>query len=273
MKRNFINKRIIVATTIWEDELIIDKSLVNLKLIFFKAETTLMKNGYLYKYIVVLLSVVFLSELICSCTKLECPTLIDSSAFIRITIPSYRITNVQVQSLPDYTDSTSLSVLALTESIEIRPDTIIYTNDISRTYFKFDFSDVPTGVTIGKATLTLFTDDTAESLKEVVSIGQPIDLEPRTMIMKRISSSWSAATLSWNNQPVLDASNPTNILFTGSDSCSINITDIAQYQYSNSTQNYGVVLQLALENANNGQAFYSVKGPASLRPKLIVEYY
>ncbi len=220
-----------------------------------------------------------LAVLTFSCTKTECPPtvtsglVIDSNSFIKINIPTSRISTFQVQSNNSYTDSTSISILANTVSISITPDTIIYTYNISRAYFKLNYSDVPKGFTIGKATLLLFTDDTAMSLISGVNIG--IDtIKAGTMALKRITSSWNPATLSWNNQPFSDTSNQAIIPFSKANTtCLIDFTKIAKNQYNDSINNNGMVLELITEVASRGQVFYSEKGPVSVRPQIKIEYY
>jgi hypothetical protein len=115
---------------------------------------------------------------------------------------------------------------------------------ITRGLFSFDLSSIPTTATVLSATLSLYSDS-------VPLNGNLVDANYGTgdsIVIRQVTSSWNAATVTWPTQPSTTTANQVLIPATTESSLdlpSINVTGIVSNQVSTGT-NYG--FQLALQD-------------------------
>jgi len=142
---------------------------------------------------------------------------------------------------------------------------------IGRAAIKFDLAAIPTSATIVSANLFLYSNTPPEN-------GNLIDANfgtTNSLFLQQITSSWTAGSATWFNQPTVTATNQVAIPATTQSSLDLNI-DVKNMVASmvNSNANYGFLLRLENEVTYNSRMFVSSYHPtkAAKRPKLVILY-
>lgn len=215
-----------------------------------------MKPVYFLKFFILLNLVIFIA----SC-KHDCPDPVDSTTYVatlRDGIEDSYISSHYPTTNPS--NDKGLEVVSWTEN----------GNWFTRkSYIKFDYSSIPAGATIKKATLTLHPDT-------LRWIGGHSTLDgPNNWFLRRVTSDWQESTITWNNQPNDDVS--TQLSLPGSTSYkqtfTIDVTNFVKDEITTPATAFGFMMQLANETNYNGLSFASSEHTSSnLRPTLEIEY-
>jgi hypothetical protein len=115
---------------------------------------------------------------------------------------------------------------------------------ISRAYFRFDLSSIPSNATIDKATFNIYGDKNDGRVQAASN--------PDSILISRITASWDESTLTWNNAPAVTASMHSAVMQNSDDFpvYSFMVTDIVKYWKANPTENYGLRIALKSEQPN-----------------------
>ena len=143
--------------------------------------------------------------------------------------------------------------------------------EINRTYIKFDYADLPANAVIISAQLSLYANPTPIA-------GNFTDADfgnANAMFIQRITTDWSPASISWNNQPTSTSANQVSIPQTVSnfeDNINIDVTNLVSDMTVNG--NYGFALKLQNENNifNIRQYASSYNAESGKMPKLVIYY-
>jgi hypothetical protein len=146
-----------------------------------------------------------------------------------------------------------------------------WTNDglfnTSRALLAFDFSAIPTGTMIKKATLSLFW------IKYMNLTGQTGD---NAFSILKISEPWNEQTVTWNNQPDTSSLYKISVSKSMTENHSytdIDITPMVQDMISNPSGNYGFMFKLDEEFPYKLVVLASSDfSDKSRRPKLVVYF-
>ena len=134
----------------------------------------------------------------------------------------------------------------------------------------FDFSSIPSGMKIDSAFLSLYSVDRNYGL----FMHRNTD-GPNAESIRRVTSPWSEATVTWNNAPSTTSINQVALAPSTSstqDYVNINVTNLIS-DIHNSTTNYGMLFRQQIESNYRSLNFFSSVAPDSLkRPKLVVHY-
>ncbi len=136
---------------------------------------------------------------------------------------------------------------------------------------KFDMSSIPANAIILSAKLTLYSNPTPLNGDLVHANSGP----DNTTLIQRVTSSWTAATVKWVNQPAVTTTNQIVIPHTTQpflDLVDMDVKTLVQSMVT-SNANYGFLIRLQTENIYNSRIFASsFYSNQSLHPKLVVEY-
>jgi hypothetical protein len=141
-----------------------------------------------------------------------------------------------------------------------------------KAFIQFDLSSVPANAVIQSATYTLYANTTT-------LFGTPAGTSTfgtaNACYVKRVTSSWTEAGLTWNNQPTVTSID--QVLLPQSTSANqnydLNVTTFVQFWVQNPSQNYGMDLEIITPNTYNGHLFCSSDhSDASKHPKLVICY-
>lgn len=140
----------------------------------------------------------------------------------------------------------------------------------NRTVMNFDLSAVPANATIVSATLTLYGTGFINSLL-------PGHFGNNTAYLKRITSSWSENSVTWNSAPQTTNVNQVSVpaSTSASQDYSILVTALVQDMLANPSSSFGFHLGLQTENPNSPAAllFHSSDASDSTKwPKLEIIY-
>ncbi|HEY6956839.1 MAG TPA: DNRLRE domain-containing protein, partial [Flavisolibacter sp.] len=131
-------------------------------------------------------------------------------------------------------------------------------------------SSIPSSATITSAKLTLFSTTTPLNGDLIHANSGP----DNTMLIQRVTGSWSEATTNWANQPGGDAASQIVIPHTTQpflDLVDIDVTNQVKAMVAGS--NNGFLLKLQTEAIYNSRLFYSMKAAdTTKRPRLVVQY-
>ncbi len=145
------------------------------------------------------------------------------------------------------------------------------TNGLERSFMDFNFSQIPSGVTITNAELSLY--DPADTH---VSNYHYNDNGSNSAILQRITSSWDENTISWENQPASTNINEVSldeINQEHQDLIDINVTQLVQDIIDNPSSSFGFLIKLQTETKYRSMSFASSDHPdLTKHPKLKVCY-
>jgi hypothetical protein len=136
-------------------------------------------------------------------------------------------------------------------------------------YLNFDFSGVPPGAEVGRATLTLTGGDSApDSL-----FGESTLSGDNTAVISRVTSAWDEATLTWNTQPAITAEGAVTIGPSLSPDQVLDVDVTAQVRAMlSSGQPHGFAFQLVDEQYYRSMMFAaSNQSNAATRPSLTLK--
>ena len=140
-----------------------------------------------------------------------------------------------------------------------------------RGLFKFDLSAIPSNATVVSAKLTLFSNPTPDNGDLINANSGPNNV----MLIQRVTSSWTPATVKWINQPSSTTQDQIVIPHTNSsflDLTEVNVTNLVKSMIG-SNPNYGFLIRLQTEQIYNSRIFCSSFYPnAAKHPKIVIEY-
>lgn len=140
-----------------------------------------------------------------------------------------------------------------------------------RVYLMFDYSNIPTGSTIVSAKLSLYANPNPLA-------GNFVDANYGTansFTIQRVTSSWTSASVSWNNQPATTTTNQTivpNSTSSFQNSVDIDVTQLVKDMQQNGNNGFG--MRLVTESYYNIRQYISSynTSDASKHPKLVIQY-
>jgi hypothetical protein len=144
------------------------------------------------------------------------------------------------------------------------------TPTVTRSLIAFDISSIPANSTIISATLSLYYYNSGNTIGHSQSSGSD------ACWLRRITSSWSESTVTWNNLPSTTTVNQVNIPASGNDTASypnINVTALITDIYNNPTTSDGMMLELQTEQYYRSLLFASSNNSnPALRPRISITY-
>jgi hypothetical protein len=206
-----------------------------------------------------------------SCKKPHCPEPISSN--VPLQLRSYIVT-LQPGSEGKDAHLTSLSPSQNTGAstyLHTRAWTVNGNLSLENGIIQFDYSSIPAGAKITKATLTFF----ADTILNTGSVGHSQLSGPNNWTLKRVTQTWDESTVTWANTPATD---PTNMLqCTASTSAFENyvldVTSFVQDEIFHPTAYFGFLMQI-----NNQVPYRAINFCSSdnqdptLHPKMVIEY-
>lgn len=143
----------------------------------------------------------------------------------------------------------------------------------ARGVMKFDLSGISTGTTILGAFLTLRASGPTGGTGAVTSVGH---VGTNASKLKRITSSWSANTVTWNTMPTTTATNQVSLATSSStlqDYVNVNVTALVQDMVDAPSTSHGIMIQLDTETTTRGMLFFSSEiADATEHPLLTIVY-
>lgn len=142
---------------------------------------------------------------------------------------------------------------------------------IWHTYIDFDWSALPAGAQVLSATLTLYgvsTGGTDLSSHACLSGNN-------NSIVRRVTSPWDEATMTWNTQPITTALNEVAVpaLCIPNENVAIDLKTLVQDIIDNPGAGFGFQISLATEQHYRSLIFGSSEHPdSSKRPRLTIKY-
>ena len=139
-----------------------------------------------------------------------------------------------------------------------------------RSLVKFDLSSISSNATILSAKLSLYSSLTPKN-GDLIHANFGTN---NTMLLQRTLTSWSPATITWQNQPAGDASSQIVIPHTNQSFLDLPDLDVtSQVQAMIQNGNFGFLMKMQTEVIYNSRIIASSKyADASLHPKLVVQY-
>jgi hypothetical protein len=141
-----------------------------------------------------------------------------------------------------------------------------------RSLLKFDLSSIPQASTIESANLYLY------SYPNPVPDGNLVDANfgsNNSMVLQRVTSDWSASTITWFNQPASTTQDQVSVAHTASTTLdlTLDVTNVVRTMVSTNA-NYGFFMKLQNETPYASRIFVSSHSslPSSKFPKLVVVY-
>jgi hypothetical protein len=140
-----------------------------------------------------------------------------------------------------------------------------------RGVFKFDLASVPVSATIISAKLSLYSNPTPLN----GNLIEPNAGSNNAMLIQRVTSTWTASTVKWNNQPSTTTTNQILIPHTNQamlDLIDVDVKDLVQAMVSGNA-NHGFLIKLQNETIYNSRIFCSsFHSNSNKHPKLIIQY-
>lgn len=141
---------------------------------------------------------------------------------------------------------------------------------LEKSIIQFDYSAIPSGAKITKATLTFF----ADTVLNTGSLGHSTLNGPNDWTLKRVTQSWNESTVTWNTEPKTDS---ISIKCASSTSpfqnYEFDLTKWVKDEVANPNAYYGFLMQI-----NNQQPYRAINFCSSdnqiptSRPKMVIEY-
>lgn len=143
---------------------------------------------------------------------------------------------------------------------------------IARSFIAFDLSYIPSGMAIDSAFLSLYAFDVPNT-----RLGTHRNSSgPNGIWVRKVTSAWNEATITWNNAPSTTATNQVALAPSTSsmqDYLGIDVTALINDLYQNPSTDFGLQTILQNENYYRSLNFYSSDAVDSLkRPKLEIHY-
>lgn len=143
-----------------------------------------------------------------------------------------------------------------------------------RAAFKFDLSSIPSTATVMSAKLSLYSNPTPTNGHHPDDLGANSGSN-NAMLIQRITTSWTANAVTWNNQPASTNSHQVIIPHTSAaflDLIDIDVTQLITDMTGTNTNN-GFMIRLQNEVIYNSRVFCSsFYTTAEKHPKLVVTY-
>jgi hypothetical protein len=202
-----------------------------------------------------------------SCKKHECP------------MPDSTTTTVYVATLQPGSEGKDALLSGLSPasnygnylSLHARAWTVGGSLSLEKGILQFDYSSIPAGATITKATLTLYADTT----ENYGTVGHSTLSGPNDWTLKRVTQAWSETSVTWNTEPTTDNVNVIQCAASTSPSQAyvFDLTSWVKDEILNPTSYYGFLMQINNQTPYRAIYFYSSDHPySSLHPKMVVEY-
>lgn len=140
----------------------------------------------------------------------------------------------------------------------------------TRGIFKFDMSTIPANATILSAKLSMY------SMPNPL-LGNFIDANfgpANSLFIERVTSSWSTASITWQNQPGTDIASAVSIPTTNQSFLDLRDIDVKNLVAPmTASNNYGFKVRLQNESIYNIRVFCSSRhADATKHPKLVITY-
>jgi len=142
-----------------------------------------------------------------------------------------------------------------------------------RTMLKFDLGEIPANATIESATLYFYSDPSVTSSSAWNGNSQLSG--SNAIYLEKVTQSWSANTVTWNNQPPSTTSGREWVgpSTSSTENITINIKDLVQGWVSNPSGNHGLKMFLDTEVHYRARNYASTNHANSgLHPKLVITY-
>jgi hypothetical protein len=140
----------------------------------------------------------------------------------------------------------------------------------TRALFRFDLKALPKNAVVTSAKLHLF----AKKNNLNGHTGTPMYGDNNTCVIQRVTSTWKASSIGWNNQPYVSGEGIKVLKKTNYQAKNfvVDITDFARRWVRDPSSNYGMLLRLQNEQQMNSMIFESGKGAPSRQPMLEICY-
>jgi hypothetical protein len=142
---------------------------------------------------------------------------------------------------------------------------------LTRGLLAFNLTSIPTNAVITDAKLSLYCNTTSDHTQLHSSLSGS-----NSSYLQKITSSWSEAGVTWNNQPTTTSTGQITLAQSTTSTenyLNIDIDALVQDWVSNPSSNYGVLLRLITESHYRSLIFASSDhGDSTKRPKLEITY-
>ena len=145
--------------------------------------------------------------------------------------------------------STACLVIAVTSCTNVRN---------ARTYVKFDLSSLPAGATIESATIQM--------------VGGPTTISSTPVTARRVTSSWSESTMTYNSRPSTSSSGVVTGASVASGGTEVLTLDVTAMVAARGTATIANGWELRPNGTNDSWWYSSEWGTAAQRPTLTVVY-
>lgn len=134
-----------------------------------------------------------------------------------------------------------------------------------RSYLQFDLSSIPVGSKVNSAKLNLFGG------------GSFFDLGPNSALLRRVTSAWNPATLTWDNQPSSALRGTVRLAMStvfSQDYKNINVWTLVQAMVDSPSTSFGFSIRLDTDTrgSTNRVIAFNPPGDPHKSPKLVIEY-
>ena len=207
---------------------------------------------------------------ICSCKKPHCPELVTTTNLV----PATHLVTLQPGSAGK---DALLSGVYPTQNfgavtyLHARAWSINSNLSLEKGIIQFDYSSIPTGAKITKATLTFF----ADTILNTGSVGHSQLSGPNDWTLKSVTQSWNESTVTWNNIPTTDSTNMLQCAASTSnfENYVLDVTSFVQNEISHPTAYFGFLMQINNQNPYRAINFCSSDNQdPTLHPKMVIEY-
>ena len=209
---------------------------------------------------------------ICACTKIDCPIPVYTPSTYTTTLqPGVEGKDAVIDSIAPTTNLGNTTYLAIEAWTQNKQTNF----RAQRSLLDFDYSSIPSGAIINKATLTLYADTTFNYSGGVVPDGHSTLSGSNSWGIYQITSPWNEQTVTWNLQPATGTMPAISLPASTSASQAyvIDVTSLVASEIANPNSYYGFYMKLDNEQYYRSVYFYSSDDShTSLHPKLVIEY-